>query len=415
MQSTHRYRGWFVAVLLFSCVAIGVVARRPMTETPSAGKETAPLPETPAPAADRWGELELAELRARQQPGSAPLALEAGALAGDLNEFGRALAWFEKAAALDPKLIPAITGQGQIWLGRGRPARAAMFYERALKLAPDEPTLLAELARVYSALRDFPEALRYARLAEKQAPQDAAVYRALAGVYGELVLTEESLKYAQRACELAPDDPENWILQGSLLLRGQRYAEAETVLRRALALRPAEVQANVYCARALIEGTKTPAADREAYGLLARARMREPRNDQVLLLMGGIATRAGDLPLAVSLLRQAREAAPRDPAILTALGQALIRTRQGEEGVRLVTAAQKLGPRGVGFLDLEELVRKNPDPALAVRLADLYRRQEMYDQAVRVLERGLKRKPGNALLAARLASARSIADANTNR
>lgn len=409
-QSASRYGGVVVAVVV-SLAAIGGVTAWMRTRAPvRQSVAPAPLAEPVAPEESRWTDLELAVLRARQNPQSAALAVEAGALAGDLNEFDEALIWFQRASAIDPKLLPALTGQGQIWLSLRRPARAADAYERALKLAPDEPLLLIELARVYRELRDFPEAVRHARLAEKNAPQDAAVYRALAEIYGDLVLTEESLKYSRQACELGPEDPENWVVQGNLLLRGQRYAEAETVLRRALHLQPTHVQANIDCARALVEGRKTPAADREAFGLLARARLVQPRNSRLLQEMGGIATRAGDLPLAVSLLRQAREASPRDPAILTALGQALIRSRHGEEGVRLVTLSQKLGPRGIGFLDLEELVRKNPDPTLALRLADLYRRQEMYDQAVRVLERGLRRKPGNAQLTARLTVARTAAE-----
>jgi len=67
----------------------------------------------------------------------------------------------------------------------------------------------------------------------------------------------------------------------------------------------------------------------------------------------------------------------------------------------------------VGFLDLEEQARKNPDPGLALRLADLYRRQEMYDQAVRVLERAVARNPGHVQLTARLAAARGDAERGT--
>lgn len=407
MKSNRSLLKPLLGSLLTAVLAAGAFSWWRTRTTPDVAANIAPA--APAVTPTRWRELELAELRARQSPNDAAAALDAGAIAGELNRFADALGWFRRAEALDRTLLPAITGQGQMWLALGRPGRAAEYYERALKAAPGEPLLLMELSRTYSMLRDFPEALRYARQAAGKSPNDPAAYRTLSTVYGELVLVDESLKNARRACELAPDDAENWVLLGTQLLRGQKYGEAETAFRKALALRPDSVAANQQCARALIEGRKTPAADREAFGMLTRARMVDPGNGQVLLLMGGILTRAGSLPLAVSVLRQAREAAPRDPAVLLALGQALIKSQKGEEGVRMVALGQQLGPRGVGFLDLEELARKNPSPALALRLADLYQRQELYDQAVRVLERAVLRKPGDARLTARLRTARADA------
>lgn len=364
----------------------------------------ADLPEAPSAADAR--ELRDAELAARQNPRDAGLALQAGTLAGNQGRHRAALEWFRRAAALDPQLLPARTGQGQMWMALGRPGLAATAYEQALKLAPDEPQLLLELARAYTYLRAFPEAVRYAGLAEKRAPTNPEVYRALANIYAETMSVDLSLKNAARACELGPSDPENWSTQGALLLRLHRYPEAEKALQRALDLNPAHVTANILKARTLIEGPKTAGADRQAFAVLARVRTVEPANAEALLLQGQIAVRAGQPDLAIILLRQAREVSPRDPEPALALGQALIRSGKGEEGVRVVSQAQKLGPRGVAFLDLEELARKNPDPAIAERLADLYRRKNLVDPAIRVLERARKRTPENARLRRKLAEVR---------
>ncbi len=340
----------------------------------------------------------------RQSPNDASIALEAGAAAGELGDYDQALALFKKAESLDSKLLPAITGQGQMWSALQRPGRAAQCYERALRLAPEEPALLLALSREYLSLRDFPEALRIAKNAEKLAPSDPDVYRTLSLVYGELVLTEESLKAARKACELMPKEADNWVLLGSQLIRGQKFAEAESALKTALALAPASVSANLYYARALVEGKRTAAADKEAFAALSRVRITDPGHAETLLIMGGILTRAGNLPLAISTLRQARESSPGDSRILIALGQALIKSRKGEEGVRLVNQGQKAGPLGISYLDLEEQVRKSPDPALVLRLADLYMRQNLRDQAIHVVEKALKRSPGNTQLAQRLRS-----------
>ena len=73
----------------------------------------------------------------------------------------------------------------------------------------------------------------------------------------------------------------------------------------------------------------------------------------------------------------------------------------------LTVKAQQLAPKGVSFTDLEELVAKNPDPALVIRLADLYVRNDLVDSAVHVLERAVQRSPGNATLRAKLAAIRT--------
>lgn len=347
---------------------------------------------------------------ARQYPHNAELAVEAGALTGDQGQYSEALRWFEKAARINPKLLPALTGQGQMWMALGRPGRAAAKYEEARKLAPEVPQLHLELARAYLALRDFPLALQAARAAERLSPENPGVQRALALIYTEVLDPNQARKSAERACELDGEDPENWATLGSLELRNSRYPEAEAALKRALALDPGHVSANLLYARVLTDSKKTPEAEREAFEVLARLRVVDPQNAQALLQQSQILLRAGKAPLAISLLRQAREAAPRDSAILLALGQALGRAGQVEEGVRLTAAAQRLAPKGVAFLDLEELVAKNPDPALVQRLADLYVRQNMHDSAIRALERATKRLPQHAGLRAKLRKVQAAAD-----
>jgi Flp pilus assembly protein TadD len=344
---------------------------------------------------------------ARQSPNRADLALEAGGLAGDAGRYREALRWFEKAQQLDPKLLPALSGQGQMWMNLGRPGRAAAKYEQALKQAPQEPQLLLELARAYLLLRDFPPALRAAESAEKLVPENPEVHRAKALIYAEVLAPDQARASARKACELEPNNPENWATLANLELRNNGFGPAETALKQALALDSAHLSANLLYAQVLTTGKKTPAAEREAFEVLARLRVLDPDHPQALLQQAQILLRAEKIPLAISLLRQAREAAPRDSAILLALGQALTRSGKIEEGVALTVKAQQLAPKGVSFTDLEELVAKNPEPALVMRLADLYIRNDLPDSAVHVLERAVQRTPGSSLLRAKLAAIRT--------
>lgn len=398
--------GWVVGLVAAGGVTFGIFRMMPRPSAP-------PPPEQPAPVVSfevRTRALAGALVAAKQNPQNAALALEVGGLAGDLRQYQTALTWFSRAEKLDPRLLPALTGQGQMWMALGRPGLAAKSYERALKLAPREPQLLLELARAHLQLRAFDQALRYAGEAENLAPEDPLVHRALGSIHADLQQMDQAVTHLERSCAVAPGDPENWALLGDVLFKQRRYGEAEKAARQALDLDPGHIASNILLARILLDGKKTAVAEQEAFTILARARVVEPANVQALLLQSQILMRREEVRLAISLLRRAREEAPRDATVLLALGQALVRDGQSEEGLRLSSAGQKLGPRGVAFLDLEDLVAKDHDPALALRLSDLYLRQEMYDSAIYVLERGLQRTPGSDALRKKLAEARSRLD-----
>lgn len=352
-------------------------------------------------------EYQMAALAAQKNPKDAALALEAGGIAGDRGRSILALRWFRRAEALDGKLVPAITGQGQMWLRLGWPRQAAGALERARRLAPREPQILLELARACAEYRDLDRALQAVREAEKLQPSDPHVMRALATVYGDLMDFDRSLEYAQKACDLGPSDPVNWTTLGQFLIGRNRHADALAPLRRALKLNPAEPTANLMLAQALLGPKKTAAADREAFAALSRVRLRESGNAQALYLQGEITLRRGLVPLAISLLSQAREASPRDPLVLRALGQALGRAGRMQEGLRLTNQSQQLGPRGVVFSDLEHGAREDKDSASTVTLGEVYRRQERLDAAAFVLERGLKRFPGDVRLRKKLDQVRA--------
>lgn len=401
MKSSALRTGLVAAVTGSAVVLVGAWAFLRPGRSPST--PPAVVPEAAlAPAQEPNPDFERIALAAHQNPRNAELAVEAGGLAGDHGQYADALRWFQRAERLNPSLVPAITGQGQMWMELGRPGPALTAYERASKLAPNEPRLLLEVARAYTFMREFQPALAYVARAEKLGGLNPEVCRAYALIYAGNYENARSLEWAKRATELGAGDPENWATWGTLLLTNRQYAEAEKPFRKAVELNAAHIGANLGYARALIEGRKSTAADAKGFPYLARVRTLDPGNAEALHLQGQLLVRAGELKPGISLLRMAREADPRNSAILLALGQALVRAGQGEEGVGLIRAGQKLGPRGVSYLDLEDLARKNPDPAIVDRLADLYRRQELYDSAVRVLERALRRHPGNAQLQQKL-------------
>src|SRR5439155_16208542 len=144
-----------------------------------------------------------------------------------------ALAAFQDAGRLDPRMVPAFLGQGQLWLKLGRPAKAVEAYAGAARLLPDQPLIELELASAYMDLRDFPSAQKHAERAEKLDPKNPEVYRALGVIYsvtGDLTSTERAGK---QAIALDPRDVRNWIHMGSLYVTVHRQQEAVPCFRRA--------------------------------------------------------------------------------------------------------------------------------------------------------------------------------------
>src|SRR5262249_10644680 len=86
-----------------------ITRRQPPAPPPLPGPAVAS-----SPAAGQLGASPAAAANAELHPGDAALALQAGALAGDSGQYRTALRWFRRAAATDPKLLPAIAGQGQM-------------------------------------------------------------------------------------------------------------------------------------------------------------------------------------------------------------------------------------------------------------------------------------------------------------
>lgn len=409
----NLHRRLAVAALALAAVVTAIAGSRVWrARQPLDAADSQPDPSPAASSTGQAADLERLVLAAQMRPRDAALPLAAGSMAADLGQYGEALHWFREAAARDPKLLPAITGQGQVWLELNRPGPAVAAYERALRLAPDEPGIHLELARAYTYLRDFDAALGHAREAARRNPSNPEAQRALSHIFLETLEVDAAHASAERACQLGPSDAENWTTLGYALLRNRQFAPAESALRHALRLDAGHGMANVLLAKTLVEGRKSQEADREAFALLARARTLDPYNAQALLQQGQILVRAGNLSLAISILRRAREWEPRDPDILLTLGQALVKGGQGEEGVRVLTAGQKLPQRGISFSGLEEQAQRSSDPALIERLADLYRRHGMYDSAIHVLERALSRHPGSGQLRRRLQAASGDAHAN---
>lgn len=326
-------------------------------------------------------------------PNDATVALALGQAYAERNRLPQAQAQFERAARLEPDLVPARVGQGQIWLRINRPGKAVEHFEWAVRRLPENAELRLELGAAYLSLRDANSGLLHLREAVKLTPESPEAHRALASGYVAIFSYQRAIEAAKRAVELQPAGAENWSLLGSVYLNNDQFPEAEQALRRSLQLEPEDPTANVLLARILAGADPTPSSDREIQGLLARALTTDPFDGEALRLLGRHYLEREQFDLAAATLRRARERYPEVPQVELLLGQALVRRGDAAEGRRLIASAQAKIDRTVDFRGLEFQAARNPNPNVQLRLARMYMQQRYFDSAVHLLRKALRQVP----------------------
>lgn len=133
--------------------------------------------------------------------------------------------------------------RGRTLRASGRLFDAEAAFREGLALAPQEPSLLAELATTLYGQRRMKDALPYAREAVTLRP-DVAAWHCLVGVIAEsLEQDAEAERAFGLARVLAPTDAGTHTTHGWLLLRQDRVDAAEEAFRQALANDPGRPEA----------------------------------------------------------------------------------------------------------------------------------------------------------------------------
>jgi TolB-like protein/Flp pilus assembly protein TadD len=173
-----------------------------------------------------------------------------GLAATDFPSLRRALDFYDQAVARDPGFAQAwarVSYANSLLYSRSTPTpalaeRALQAAQKAVALAPDRPEgylALGTYQRAVSldygrALDDFEKGLRVA-------PGDASLVRAMAFAEQGLGRFEAALGHLRKAERLDPLSPDTQRRLGELLLCLRRYPEAREALDRGLAATPASI------------------------------------------------------------------------------------------------------------------------------------------------------------------------------
>jgi spermidine synthase len=217
---------------------------------------------------------------------------------------------------------------------RGEDDEAERHWRSALALAPDDPTLLLDLAAHLASQGEDAEARRLVdRVHGRGGPQvtlrEAAVLYRL-GAYPAA---------ARRLRELPADSPQAALVAGLTRLALGNAAGAEPLLRRALAEQD-DAQARANLATALDRLGRPAEADLERQRATRLAEAAAER----LMRQAQRRTEAGQIRWAAHLLREAREVAPDDVRVREAQARLLERTGERRAAIAAWEEVVRLAP-----------------------------------------------------------------------
>jgi Flp pilus assembly protein TadD len=127
-----------------------------------------------------------------------------GRALADSGNYAQALEMLNRAHSPDQPDWRILSVQGAVLDQMGRPEEARQYYESALRIAPDEPSVLSNLGLSYALARDLPRAEETLRRAIGREGADVRVRQNLALVIGLQGRFEEAEKMAR--ADMPPEE-----------------------------------------------------------------------------------------------------------------------------------------------------------------------------------------------------------------
>lgn len=128
----------------------------------------------------------------------------------------------------------------QRYKAAGRLAEAAEILEAAIATAPNEASVLNNLATIYMAQTRFDKAVPLLLSVQRSGDATSVTFTNLAACHLELNRLSEALAYARKAVERKPNDSQCHLAMASILVKAKRYEESLDALGTAAELDPGD-------------------------------------------------------------------------------------------------------------------------------------------------------------------------------
>jgi tetratricopeptide (TPR) repeat protein len=249
----------------------------------------------------------LLEPLARAQPNAAAAQFEWGVTQAELGETQAAIASLRRAVALKPQIAPAWRLLGDLLTLSGEPALADAAYAQQIRASVHDPALMQAANALVE--NDLPTAEKLLRAHLVRAPTDVAALRMLAEAGTRL----------------------------------GRYADAESLLARCLALAPGFSPARHNYALVLLRQARADEANPHVERLLAE----DPLNPGYRGLAAAAAAMTGDYARAIDLYAGVLRDYPQQPKMWMSVGHSLKTVGRTREAIEAYRRAARLAP-GLG-------------------------------------------------------------------
>ena len=294
---------------------------------------------------------------------------------------------------------------GTLYYQQGDMDKAIQAFENALKRSPHHKTAKQNLhqlfrQKAFTALkrRAFDEATPYFEKAIRLDPENATTYRIMGDGYAHVSQFSKAIEYYQKALELAANDAEaqkNLVITynnyGVTLRNNGEWDAAIRVYRDALALQPTYQVTKTNLIDALWQKAnahRQSGRSTEAIATYLELQKMQPDDTDISSLLGELYLKVRDYPAAISAFQQVHTAQPTNQQARHNLMAAYQQSARALRNQRDYSASAT---------QLEKAVDLFPnDINLRLSLSQAYQHVGKYEQATRELEQILGQDPDNA-------------------
>jgi tetratricopeptide (TPR) repeat protein len=285
-----------------------------------------------------------------QNPGDARALFDLGYVEDAGGHDEAAAADYRKATAADPKQFEARLALGLLLAHQAKFDQAREELEKATLLSPEPPNPAAQ-AEAFRSLAELdrssdPPAARDALVAalrlSPETPSDLLLTAQIAEANGDLELAQTAYQRVLASHPAVSAGMQSAANAGlaQLMLKQQKYSDAEPLLKSALQRDPRDPGLNAQLATALLAQGKND----EALPVLETLRQLEPGNASVDQMLADAYSQAGHPEKADPIYARMAVAQPDNEDILAGQGENLIREKQYLQAQAVLERAVRLKP-----------------------------------------------------------------------
>lgn len=315
-----------------------------------------------------------------------------------LGQYDKAMAEFNRAITLDPKLADVHLKKGLFNLSRGDVEQAEEDMVKAVRIAPDVLDTRLVLANHYIRQQNYLKAMEVLEEGVKGSAQDALIYNYQAGILLAQKKIPEAIARLKAAKEASPLYFTPYFNLANLYLSQEKYDLALAELNAVLSLEPKQVNAH------LASGMIMELQGDEVAALASYRRARDTGTVEGAVGLANYQVKRGAQSEALAVLDQAQQEFADHSGLLELKSRLLLKSGRVDEALELLSRIEELAP-GRGYPILVQVLMHYGKKEEATRLAEkvihthpkssygylllaaVYEHDLLYEEALQALQR----------------------------